>query len=62
MKYSIYDYESDESYVVKTNWEDDDIAGQSLENDIKEIKKLKIGESYVVSDFGVAQGIITRVK
>lgn len=62
MKYSIYDYESDESYVVKTNWEDDDIAGQFLKNDIKEIKKLKIGESYVVSDFGAAQGIITRVE
>lgn len=59
--YIIYDYDSDFRYELTTDWTDPEIADQFNDEDLEEMRDLEVGEMYMLYDFGIELGMVTRV-
>ena len=59
--YIIYDYDSDFSYELTTDWAEPEIADQFNDEDLEEMKDLEVGKMYMLYDLGIELGMVTRV-
>ena len=60
--YIIHDYDSNYKLEIETDWTNPEIADLFMAEDIEEMDKLKVGESYEVAGSGVILEVVTRVK